>query len=250
MASSDDLLPGRVTRRHPKYRFRSLGVVCHGSRHSGSTDMAQGKFRLVFSFQWSGGLRSRRASRERDPRHHDHTDHHRHFQRHTFDRAAAPNRRHVGFGRNQVGSDVDHPAKCPLITSVSREALLTVPRAQREGSAALGATKWETILSVILPAGRSGIVGAAILALGRAIGETMAVTMVGGNSFDLIHSLFDPVHSMASQIASEFTEATYNLYVSSLIYVGLVLFGITMIISLCAQFLIWRLSKGRVAVFE
>ena len=115
---------------------------------------------------------------------------------------------------------------------------------------ALGATKWEAIWKVALPYARVGLFGAVILGLGRAIGETMAVTMVGGNSFDLIHSLFDPVHSMASQIASEFTEATYSLYLSSLIYVGLVLFGITIIISLCAQVLIWRLSKGHVAVFE
>lgn len=138
----------------------------------------------------------------------------------------------------------------PIITAISRDILLTVPRPQIEGMLALGATKWEAIWQVALPYSRVGLFGAVILGLGRAIGETMAVTMVGGNSFDLIHSLFDPVHSMASQIASEFTEATYSLYVSSLIYVGLVLFGITILISTCAQYLIWRLSKGRVAVFE
>jgi phosphate transport system permease protein len=138
----------------------------------------------------------------------------------------------------------------PIITAISRDILLTVPRPQIEGMLALGATKWEAIWQVALPYSRVGLFGAVILGLGRAIGETMAVTMVGGNSFDLVHSLFDPVHSMASQIASEFTEATYNLYVSSLIYVGLVLFGITILVSLLAQFLIWRLSKGRVAVFE
>jgi phosphate transport system permease protein len=74
--------------------------------------------------------------------------------------------------------------------------------------------------------------------------------MVGGNSFAMIHSLFDPVHSMASQIASEFTEATYSLYTSSLIYVGLVLFGMTIFISLLAQLLIWRLSKGKLAILD
>jgi phosphate transport system permease protein len=115
---------------------------------------------------------------------------------------------------------------------------------------ALGATKWEAIWKVALPYARVGLVGAVILGLGRAIGETMAVTMVGGNAFAMIRSLFDPVHSMASQIASEFTEATYSLYVSSLIYVGLVLFGITICISLLAQLLIWRLSRGKVAIFE
>jgi phosphate transport system permease protein len=138
----------------------------------------------------------------------------------------------------------------PIITAVSRDILLTVPRIQIEGMLALGATKWEAIWKVALPYARVGLVGAVILGLGRAIGETMAVTMVGGNSFDLIHSLFDPVHSMASQIASEFTEATYSLYVSSLIYVGLVLFGITIVVSLLAQLLIWRLSKGRVAIID
>lgn len=138
----------------------------------------------------------------------------------------------------------------PIITAIARDILLTVPRAQVEGMLALGGTKWEAIWKVALPYSRVGLVGAVVLGLGRAIGETMAVTMVGGNSFDLIHSLFDPVHSMASQIASEFTEATYSLYVSSLIYVGLVLFGITIIISFCAQLLIWRLSKGKITVFE
>ena len=138
----------------------------------------------------------------------------------------------------------------PIVTAISRDILLTVPRPQIEGMLALGATKWEAIWKVALPYSRVGLFGAVILGLGRAIGETMAVTMVGGNAFEMIHSLFDPVHSMASQIASEFTEATYSLYVSSLIYVGLVLFGITIFISLCAQWMIWKLSKGRVAVFE
>lgn len=138
----------------------------------------------------------------------------------------------------------------PIIAAISRDILLTVPRTQIEGMLALGATKWEAIWKVALPYARTGLVGAVILGLGRAIGETMAVTMVGGNSFDLIHSLFDPVHSMASQIASEFAEATYSLYVSSLIYVGLVLFGITIVVSLLAQVLIWRLSKGRIAILE
>jgi len=138
----------------------------------------------------------------------------------------------------------------PIVTAISRDILLTVPRPQIEGMLALGATKWEAIWKVALPYSRVGLFGAVVLGLGRAIGETMAVTMVGGNAFELIHSLFDPVHSMASQIASEFTEATYSLYVSSLIYVGLVLFGITIFISLCAQWMIWKLSKGKVAIFE
>ena len=138
----------------------------------------------------------------------------------------------------------------PIITAISKEILLTVPRAQIEGMLALGSTKWEAIWKVALPYSRIGLFGAVILGLGRAVGETMAVTMVGGNSFDLIHSLFDPVHSMASQIASEFSEATYSLYVSSLIYVGLVLFCITILISLLAQFLIWKISKGKLALLD
>jgi len=138
----------------------------------------------------------------------------------------------------------------PIITAISKEILLTVPRSQVEGMLALGATKWEAIWQVALPYSRIGLFGAVILGLGRAIGETMAVTMVGGNSFAMIHSLFDPVHSMASQIASEFTEATYSLYTSSLIYVGLILFGITILISLLAQWLIWRMSKGKVAILD
>ena len=138
----------------------------------------------------------------------------------------------------------------PIITAISKEILLTVPRSQIEGMLALGSTKWEAIWKVALPYARIGLFGAVILGLGRAVGETMAVTMVGGNSFDLIHSLFDPVHSMASQIASEFSEATYSLYVSSLIYVGLVLFGMTILISLLAQFLIWRISKGKLALLD
>jgi phosphate transport system permease protein len=115
---------------------------------------------------------------------------------------------------------------------------------------ALGSTKWEAIRKAILPYARVGIMGAVILGLGRALGETMAVTMVGGNAFDLIHSLFDPVHSMASHIASEFSEATYSLYVSSLIYVGLILFIITIIVNILAQLLIWRVSKGQYRVLE
>jgi phosphate transport system permease protein len=138
----------------------------------------------------------------------------------------------------------------PIITAISRDIIRTVPRVQMEGMLALGATRWEAIWQVILPYARTGLVGAVTLGLGRAIGETMAVTMVGGNSFSLVKSLFDPVHSMASQIASEFTEATYSLYVSSLIYVGLVLFGITIVINILAQVLIWRVSKGRVATLE
>ena len=138
----------------------------------------------------------------------------------------------------------------PIITAISRDLLRAVPRSQMEAMLALGATRWEAIWKAVLPYARVGLVGAVVLGLGRAIGETMAVTLVGGNAFKMLTSLFDPVHSMASQIASEFTEATYSLYVSSLIYVGLVLFGITIVLGLLSQLLIWRLSRGQVGILE
>lgn len=138
----------------------------------------------------------------------------------------------------------------PIITAISRDLLRAVPRSQMEAMLALGATRWEAIWMAVLPYARVGLIGAVVLGLGRAIGETMAVTLVGGNAFKMPTSLFDPVHSMASQIASEFTEATYSLYVSSLIYVGLVLFGITIVLGLLSQLLIWRLSRGRIGILE
>jgi phosphate transport system permease protein len=133
----------------------------------------------------------------------------------------------------------------PIIASISRDIIRSVPRSQMEGMMALGATRWEAIWRAVLPYARGGLIGAVMLGLGRALGETMAVTMVGGNAFKLLHSLFDPAHSMASIIASEFSEATYGLYVSSLIYMGLVLFGITIVVNVLAQLLIWRTTKGR-----
>lgn len=138
----------------------------------------------------------------------------------------------------------------PIITAISRDLLRAVPRSQMEAMLALGATKWEAVWKAVLPYARVGLIGAIVLGLGRAVGETMAVTLVGGNAFRMPTSLFDPVHSMASQIASEFTEATYSLYVSSLIYVGLVLFGITILLGLLSQLLIWRLSRGQVGILE
>ena len=138
----------------------------------------------------------------------------------------------------------------PIITAISRDLLRAVPRSQMEAMLALGATQWEAVWKAVVPYARVGLIGAVVLGLGRAVGETMAVTLVGGNAFKMPTSLFDPVHSMASQIASEFTEATYSLYVSSLIYVGLVLFGITIILGLLSQLLIWRLSRGRVGIMD
>ncbi len=126
----------------------------------------------------------------------------------------------------------------PFIVSVGREVLLCVPREQREAALALGSTRWESTWKVVLPYARPGLYGAIFLALGRALGETMAVTMVIGNRPEIAASLFAPAYSMAAVIANEFSEATEELYLHSLIEVGLVLFFLTMIINVVARGLI------------
>jgi phosphate transport system permease protein len=126
----------------------------------------------------------------------------------------------------------------PFIVSVGREVLLAVPREQREAALALGSTRWESTWKVVLPYARPGLYGAIFLALGRALGETMAVTMVIGNRPEIAASLFAPAYSMAAVIANEFTEATEDLYLQALIEVGLVLFVLTMIINVIARGLI------------
>lgn len=131
----------------------------------------------------------------------------------------------------------------PITSSVSREVIMTVPIQQREAALALGATGWETTRMAVLPYARSGIFGAVILGFGRAIGETMAVTMVIGNSPRISESLFAPSYTMASVIANEFVEATSKLYVSSLIEIGLLLLVISIIINIAARFLVWKLLK-------
>jgi phosphate transport system permease protein len=137
----------------------------------------------------------------------------------------------------------------PYVTAVSREVLLAVPNSQREGALALGATRWETTRVAVLPYGKSGLFGAVLLGLGRALGETMAVTMVIGNRPDISLSLFAPGYTMASVIANEFTEATTDLYVSALIEVGLGLFAVTVIVNALARLLVWRVggpvARGR-----
>lgn len=130
----------------------------------------------------------------------------------------------------------------PITSSISREAILTVPAHQKEGALALGATGWETILIAILPHARSGIIGAVILGFGRAIGETMAVTMVIGNSPIISASLFAPSYTMASVIANEFVEATSKLYISSLIEIGFLLLLISVMINIAARILVWKLK--------
>ena len=126
----------------------------------------------------------------------------------------------------------------PIITSVSREILRSVPGLQREAAYALGATRWEVTRIAVLSYAKKGIFGAVILGLGRALGETMAVTMVIGNMPQIVKSLFQPGYSLASVIANEFNEATGNLYPSALFELGLVLLGVTVIVNVFAQLLL------------
>ena len=133
----------------------------------------------------------------------------------------------------------------PYIAAVSREVLMAVPRSQREAALALGATRWETITGAVVPYARSGIIGGIILGLGRALGETMAVTMVIGNRHELSASLFAPGYTMASLIANEFSEATTDLHLSALMAVGFVLFLITLIVNAIARWLVWRTGGSR-----
>ena len=126
----------------------------------------------------------------------------------------------------------------PFIISISREALLAVPREQREAALALGATKWESTWQVVVPFARLGIIGSVFLALARALGETMAVTMVIGNDTGIHTSLLSPGYTIAAIIANEFSEATGDIYLSSLVELGLVLFALTMVLNGAAQLLI------------
>jgi phosphate transport system permease protein len=131
----------------------------------------------------------------------------------------------------------------PTIAAVSRDVFMAIPASQREASKALGATEWETIWQVLIPFGRSGILGAVILGLGRALGETMAVTMVIGNSIQGGASLLQAGYTMASIIANEFAEAVSGLHTDSLIEIGLVLFIITLLLNVLARFLVWRVAR-------
>jgi phosphate transport system permease protein len=132
----------------------------------------------------------------------------------------------------------------PTIVSISREVLLAIPRSLREGSLALGATRAEAI-GITLDAAKPGILGSIVLALGRALGETMAVTMVIGNTNRISASLLDPSATMASVIANEFTEATGTLYLSALIQIALVLFAVTIVVNALARGLVWLTTGGR-----
>jgi phosphate transport system permease protein len=135
----------------------------------------------------------------------------------------------------------------PFTSSVSREVLKSVPAAQREGAYALGATRFEAIRAALFYA-RTGIVGAVMLGFGRALGETMAVTMVIGNNPRVSLSLFAPQYTMAAVIANEFTEAANELYLSALVEIGLVLFIITLIVNSLSRLLIWSMARSSRAI--
>src|SRR5271167_4394789 len=136
----------------------------------------------------------------------------------------------------------------PIISSITREVLMVVPQHQREAALALGATRWEMIRVGVLRNARAGIMGGIILGLGRALGETMAVTMVIGNRPEIAKSLFAPGYTMASVIANEFTEATGDLYLSALVEIGLALFLVTLIVNALARLLVWSITGGTARV--
>ena len=133
----------------------------------------------------------------------------------------------------------------PIITSITKEVLLAVPLSQKEAAYALGATRWEVLRVAVLPYARSGILGAVILGLGRAIGETMAVTMVIGNSPEISLSLLSPAYTMPSVIANEFAEASSKLHSAALMEIGLLLLAVTLAINILARLLIWSVTRGR-----
>lgn len=132
----------------------------------------------------------------------------------------------------------------PIISSITREVLVAVPQHQREATLAIGATRWEMIRMGVLRNARAGILGAVILGLGRAIGETMAVTMIIGNRPEIAKSLFAPGYTMASVIANEFSEATDDRFLSALVEVGLALLIVTLIVNTLARLLVWSITRG------
>lgn len=133
----------------------------------------------------------------------------------------------------------------PTVIAISRDVLLAVPNSQREGMLALGATKWESIKLAVLPFARAGVIGATILALGRAVGETMAVTLVIGNRPTITEQLFRPGYTMASVIANEFNESQSPLHTQSMIEIGLILFFVTIIINGLARLLVWKVARNQ-----
>ena len=132
----------------------------------------------------------------------------------------------------------------PTVAAISRDVFLAVPNEQREAMLALGATKWEVLAKAVMPYARSGVIGALVLALGRALGEAMAVVMVIGNKPAIAASLFAPGYTMASVLANEFTEATGSQYVGMLIEIGLLLFVVSLAVNVIARALVWGVSSG------
>jgi phosphate transport system permease protein len=132
----------------------------------------------------------------------------------------------------------------PIIIAVIRDTISTVPDSQREAMLALGATRWETISKAVIPYARSGIIAAAILGLGRALGETMAVTMVIGSAYKITASLFSPGDTIASKIANEFNEASGELWIGSLVELGLILFGITLVVNIIGRLIVHYIVAG------
>jgi phosphate transport system permease protein len=130
----------------------------------------------------------------------------------------------------------------PLIVALSRESLILVPREQKESGYALGAGRWDVVWGITVPFARNGIVGAFVLALGRALGETIAVAMTIGGGFNLPKTVMDQGYTLASVIANEFNEVSSDMYLSALIYCGLILFVLTVIVNIVAYFIVRRLS--------
>jgi phosphate transport system permease protein len=132
----------------------------------------------------------------------------------------------------------------PIIASITREVIMAVPQQQREAAMALGATRWEMLRVAVLRNARTGIFGAVVLGLGRAMGETMAVTMVIGNTPQISRSLFAPGYTLASVMANQFSEAVGAIHTSALVELGLVLFVVSMVVNASAQVLVWSVTRG------
>jgi phosphate transport system permease protein len=152
----------------------------------------------------------------------------------------------VAYGPSMFAAGLILAIMClPYISAVTREVLAAVPRSQREAALALGATRWEVIRDAVIPYARSGIIGGIMLGLGRALGETMAVTTLIGNRHEISASLFAPGYTMASLIANEFSEATGDLHLSALMAVGFVLLLVTFLVNAVARWLVWQTARER-----
>ena len=166
------------------------------------------------------------------------------FLRDTLGLGATPFFSGPAYGNSMLGAAVILAIMIlPYISAVSREVLMAVPRSQREAALAMGATKWEMIRDAVIPYARTGILGGVILGLGRALGETMAVTMLIGNRHEISASLFAPGYTLASVIANEFAEATNAIHTSALMACGAVLLVVTLVVNTIARWLVWSVAK-------